>query len=553
MGKKSRRKEGTSSMAAGFRNIVENHRREMVAQSFAAMAELDRFSLEGQKSTIRAALKDMGTDLAVNDADPTGNGDQSLIQSCERRDGARELYSIGGDIHKHATEGAFSELGTMCFIGGVKAAHIMIENVTKKIQQPYSRQKEMITLLEMRDTSLRLSPLLLIVSAGKNASGQPYMDHAGVAKILLKSGASPDAKDVLGKTVCHYGAGAMATSMTMEVVDMCIRAARSSHLFGKDVELHGLKNVDMNGLKGVAGGFDPDSERRAVYLPDQQKEVWVKPINIRLAESNGDAEVEEKPMLADVQDRLGSVALHEVILQGREDVAEFLLIKHQASIHTADMDDMTPLKMSIGGSGMMMASKVRNMVMDVTRQEAKNNREAKKQATRRSCAACQKELGKMGGHQCSSCKVTVYCGRECQVAHWKKGHKAQCKKLKLQSAGVKLEAPSGDLAFGAAVSVMSGMTNRGKYSIPDGASPEEKFVIKVQGINDMMPIMVYDESRTCKFSIGPKQPGFNEILTEMRKEMAWGGRKTFMKASFDDSGTCTVYPATAGVKAKYSW
>ena len=118
---------------------------------------------------------------------------------------------------------------------------------------------------------------------------------------------------------------------------------------------------------------------------------------------------------------------------------------------------------------------------------------------------------------------------------------------------MKLEAPSGDLAFGAAVSYRSGMINRGKYSIPDGASPEEKFVIKVQGINDMMPIMVYDESRTCEFSIGPKQPGFNEILTEMRKEMAWGGRKTFMKASFDDSGTCTVYPATAGVKAKYSW
>ena len=49
------------------------------------------------------------------------------------------------------------------------------------------------------------------------------------------------------------------------------------------------------------------------------------------------------------------------------------------------------------------------------------------------------------------------------------------------------------------------------------------------------------------------QPGFKEIQAEMKKEMTWDGRKTFMKASFDESGKCIIYPATAGVKSKYSW
>jgi len=77
--------------------------------------------------------------------------------------------------------------------------------------------------------------------------------------------------------------------------------------------------------------------------------------------------------------------------------------------------------------------------------------------------------------------------------------------------------------------------------------------MKVQGGSEMMPIMVYDKTRTCDFTISPGQPGFKEVLTEMKEEMAWGGRKTFMKASFDDSGACTIYPATAGVKEKYKW
>mmetsp|Transcript_10421 Transcript_10421/g.12684 ORF Transcript_10421/g.12684 Transcript_10421/m.12684 type:complete len:566 (+) Transcript_10421:34-1731(+) len=555
--KNNLRNENTS-IAAGMRSLAEQNRMNDMTESFAKMADMDRHPLTKQKVIIRKSLVSIGTDCDKNDADPAGNGDQSMITSTTQAEAARELYSIGGDIHPYLTEGAFSHFGMNCVIGNVAAIRVMIDGVTNAIKKFHTEpwycycdsREGMITLLETRDTSMRLSPLLLIVSAGKNVVDQPHMDHKGAAKLLLKSGANPYAKDVLGKTAAHYGAGAMATPMTLEVVDMCILAARSSHLLGKDVELHSLK-VNMNGSRGVAGGFDPDSGRRVVYLSEDKKEVWVKPDNIRLVAVEN---TNQPKMLLDVQDRTGSVSLHEVVMQNRIDVAEFLLMKHQTSIHTEDMDGISPMRMSTRG-GRMTASGVSKIISKVTRRaEAEKFREGKKQAKERTCANCKKYLGEVEKKKCAGCKTVTYCGRECQVAHWSNGHKAECKTLKVIAKGVKLKAPSGEYAFNASVSLVSGKPyTKGHYRIPDGTGTGAQFVVKVQGGSETMPIMVYDKTRTCEFTIPPGQPGFKEVLTEMKKEMAWGGRKTFMKASFDDSGACTIYPATAGVKEKYSW
>lgn len=38
------------------------------------------------------------------------------------------------------------------------------------------------------------------------------------------------------------------------------------------------------------------------------------------------------------------------------------------------------------------------------------------------CAVC----GKPSSAQCGRCKTVHYCGRDCQVAHWKGGHKRAC-------------------------------------------------------------------------------------------------------------------------------
>ena len=57
---------------------------------------------------------------------------------------------------------------------------------------------------------------------------------------------------------------------------------------------------------------------------------------------------------------------------------------------------------------------------------------------RESCAHCRADLP--GGKQscCVECKAAYYCNRDCQVAHWKAGHKKDCVKRlkkKLKAAG----------------------------------------------------------------------------------------------------------------------
>ncbi len=570
MGKKSRKSKsskkssgggGPSGIAAGFRQFAEQERMRNVAESFAAMDDLERYPLSGQKAILRNALMFIGTDCDKNDADPAGDGDQTPIATRKQADKAREIYSIGGDIHQHAVEGAFTDFGMNAMIGNVGDIREKIQTSAKSIEEKQDEpllpwycstesRNEMRTLLETRDTSMRLSPLLLIVSAGKNVAGQPHMDHQGTAKVLLKSGANPYAKDVLGKTVAHYGAGAMATSMTMDVVDMCVHAAKSAHLFGKEVELHSLKAMHMNGLRGIVGGFDPDAGRRVVFLLEEKKEVLIRPVNLRRV----DGENEPYQMLLDVQDRMGSVSLLEVVMQDRTDVAK-LLLRHNTSIHTKDMDGMSPVKLTTMG-GHLRSAGVCRMINDVTRREAKESKENRRKAIMRTCANvdCLKDLDEGKAKRCTGCKNAFYCNRECQLAHWNNGHKVECKRIRSEADGVKLNRPTGQFAFGASISMVSGRAyDKGSYRVPDGAKPGDRFVVKVQGGGEMTPIMVYDETRTCDFVIAPGQPGFKEVLAEIKKEMAWDGRKTFMKASFDDSGNCTIYPSTAGVKAKYTW
>jgi hypothetical protein len=50
---------------------------------------------------------------------------------------------------------------------------------------------------------------------------------------------------------------------------------------------------------------------------------------------------------------------------------------------------------------------------------------------RENCAHCEADLPEGKQSCCVECKAAYYCNRDCQVAHWKAGHKKDCvKKLK---------------------------------------------------------------------------------------------------------------------------
>ena len=82
--------------------------------------------------------------------------------------------------------------------------------------------------------------------------------------------------------VNHNGSPELAR----EMVDMCIAAAKTSDIDGKDVVFEGLDAEHMNGKTGIVGGYDYDSDRRSVYIPELNKEFWVKAEKMRLLDGN---------------------------------------------------------------------------------------------------------------------------------------------------------------------------------------------------------------------------------------------------------------------------
>ena len=52
------------------------------------------------------------------------------------------------------------------------------------------------------------------------------------------------------------------------------------------------------------------------------------------------------------------------------------------------------------------------------------------------CAHCGKAAGPAGEKlvQCTACRQVRYCGKQCQTAHWRAAHQAQCKQFRKLSA-----------------------------------------------------------------------------------------------------------------------
>lgn len=304
------------------------------------------------------------------------------------------MISSGGDIAAH-----FKDLGRIlpppmgflpCFC--TAGMHQSVKEILEMANSDMKERKgipppALIHLLETRETSMRHTPLLCLVAMGKNLTGlSPNardQNQLEVARLLLRAGARPDAKDVLGKTACHYGAGTMATATSMEMVKFCSAAAESSHLFWRQVKLSGLNNKALNGKRGVCRGYLVETGRRAVYVVDKEKEIAVKPENLVLV--NDDVTtlpIERRPKLCDIQDRLGGVALLEVFMSNRVDVARFLLDDLQASIEVADWDGYSPKSMA-------MNRQTQSVVTPLVMVAAMKLARADKKAAYNRCARCE--------------------------------------------------------------------------------------------------------------------------------------------------------------------
>jgi len=173
------------------------------------MAEMSRNSLSTARARIRQGLKSSGTDVDLNDRDPAGDGDQSPINlGVNGNQFYRNLFATGGDINEVIAVGivrVLTPFGFDCVCGHPLRVKEALEKVYKDEGKP---SEDLIRLLETRETSMRLSPLMLVVAMGKHIKcrGRPILDpdQLEVVKLLLRYGARPDARDVSGKVGSLY-------------------------------------------------------------------------------------------------------------------------------------------------------------------------------------------------------------------------------------------------------------------------------------------------------------------------------------------------------------
>jgi hypothetical protein len=514
-----------------------------------AQTELDRV-----RAKIRQGLRAHGTNVEQNDGDPTGDGDQSPVHLDENgKQFYRDLFAEGGDLNECVEANVISTFGKYCVSGNARAVKSMLQEANNNYKDAEDKEQAqpsaaLIQLLETRETSMRFSPLLMVVSMGKNLEARDSTTRPGqleVVRLLLEYGARPDAKDVCGKTVCHYGAGAMATIVTLEAVDMCMEAAESNHFFEKEVELHGLMNACINGQRGIARGFHVARKRREVCLFETKKTVAAKSDKMRLVADTEETQTTPRPKLCDIPDRLGGVCMLEVFMTDRRDVMTHLLDRCNARIDVADWDGYSPQSMALT-PGLFLMSRTADLVKE---RIAKDGRAAK-MAEKRKCTHCEAaETPSLDMMKCSKCKRVQYCSKECQKTHWKKVHKKECESLATDRKDCfVLDRPTQSDMHTVSISHSLSSSKTGVFRKPSHVAVGEKFYIKIQGSSDMAPLLMYDESREFELMYTAQKRGFHQLLSKVKAETCTDGRKTYMKASFDEAGDCTVYTGMTTVK-----
>lgn len=125
---------------------------------------------------------------------------------------------MGGDIEHHMREpSGLTSFAWKCIIGDTKAVEKALQTARRRINKEHNTQSLTTELLEYRETSMRVPPLILTVAMSKHKQTvKAYsqlnvrtvdtvdMDHVGVVRTLIKYGARPNSKDVTGKTSKFY-------------------------------------------------------------------------------------------------------------------------------------------------------------------------------------------------------------------------------------------------------------------------------------------------------------------------------------------------------------
>eukprot|EP00037_Helgoeca_nana_P010146 m.89249 g.89249 ORF g.89249 m.89249 type:complete len:1740 (+) comp20041_c0_seq2:179-5398(+) len=394
-------------------------------------------------------------------------------------------------------------------------------------------------LHDFRDTPLRLPPLLLVTVVSKQAVAgllAPSPSLVEVAELLVEFGARVDARCSMGRTVVHYGACAAATPHSLAIARLCLRAHPSASLCGVDVRLTGMASAAYEGAVGRCGGYShPEIGRRVVELSDRGKSVKVKPGQLVLVSTGQPPDPPSTP-LVDVPDRVGCVALLDVVGSSRADVIELLLGTYSARLDIADSSGVSPLSMTLAraAAGEQLEVSVRRAMHRLAPSGG------------RKCNACGIEGGKL--QACGGCGKSWYCSTACQRKDWQGHHKKVCRAHSKTETLIPMTIPSGVLPGEQVCSEPRGQQQ-----------PGEPFWVKIQA-NSLgrpgLPLQVYDKSRVCHFMTDPTTVGHTKVEKAIfgRGEKGHlGGTKVYFRARIETAGSLAVFVNQTATAASMPW
>ncbi|KAJ7388750.1 hypothetical protein OS493_035860 [Desmophyllum pertusum] len=208
------------------------------------------------------------------------------------------------------------------------------------------------------------------------------------------------------------------------------------------------EEVDMDSDRLAAYRAEPSTELAIIITESQEDEEGKSLVQayMFMRKALGKLQINE-------QDKLGFTALHYAVTQKKPllaahlEIAKYLIEECKASIVARTYAGMTCLHCAayVGavdivklllkhGADPQATCNDGKTAFDQARTSPdirillhKANRNADSSAAKRaaSCANCGKVVEKL--KRCARCHVTLYCGRECQKEHWKKGgHKQRC-------------------------------------------------------------------------------------------------------------------------------
>jgi hypothetical protein len=172
-------------------------------------------------------LQEEGTDVACNEADPFGDGDQTPIHFDSASCAHSALWAGGGNLFDLVEEGKVPQVVIHFLSGNVSEVRAALESA-----RAHGRMTE---FLEIRFGLLRSSPLMLVVMG----CGQEFrfvdssvrFDFLETMQLLLDAGARVDARDLCGKTVLHYLVGPLFKEpVGWSMLRACIERSRQLQL-----------------------------------------------------------------------------------------------------------------------------------------------------------------------------------------------------------------------------------------------------------------------------------------------------------------------------------